>query len=62
MRAEGVADLGPVERDADGARVDGTVIGDVGEVEAVDGAPGRIEISETMSRFWQARAPTRALA
>jgi hypothetical protein len=31
VRPEGVPDLGPVEGDADRARVDGTVVGDVGE-------------------------------
>ena len=44
VRAEGVADLGPVEGDADGAVVDGPVVGDVGEVEAGDLVPaGRVE-------------------
>ncbi len=38
--AEGVAHLGPVERDAHRAGVDGPVVGDVGELEALDVAPG----------------------
>jgi hypothetical protein len=41
VRAEGVADLGTVEGDADGAHVDGAVVRDVGEVEALDGTPRR---------------------
>ena len=41
VRAERVADLRPVERDAHGARVDGAVVGDVGELEARHGRPGR---------------------
>ena len=40
LRPERVAHLGPVERDADDAGVDGAVVGDVGEVEALDRLPG----------------------
>ena len=44
VRAEGVADLGPVERHADGAGVHRAVVGDVGEGEPADRAPAlRIE-------------------
>ena len=44
VRAEGVADLGPVEGDAHRAVVDGAVVGDVVEVEAGHLAPGcRVE-------------------
>src|SRR5690606_31616598 len=53
VRAEGVADLGPVEGDAHrgqvpggavGVVLDGAVVGDVREVEALDGAPAaRVE-------------------
>ncbi|GAA4859221.1 hypothetical protein GCM10023222_08230 [Saccharopolyspora cebuensis] len=43
MRAEGVADLGSVERDAHGAAtgavLGAAVVGDVGEVEARHGLP-----------------------
>ena len=40
LRPERVAHLGPVEGDADDAGVDRPVIGDVGEVEALDRLPG----------------------
>jgi hypothetical protein len=44
LRPEGVAHLGTVEGDPDDARVDGTVIGEVGEVEALHGPPrGAVE-------------------
>jgi hypothetical protein len=38
---ERVAHLGPVERDAHGALVDGSVIGDIAKAESVDLAPLR---------------------
>jgi len=38
---ERIAHLGPVERHPHGARLDGAVVRDVGEVEAGHGAPGR---------------------
>ena len=52
LRAEGVAHLGPVEGDADDAGVHGAVVGEVGEVEALDRLPTRelSKISETSSR------------
>ena len=37
--AEGVPDLRPVEGDADRSRADGTVVGDIGEGEPLDGVP-----------------------
>src|SRR3712207_19220 len=49
-RAEGVAHLGPVERDPHGAGVDGAVVGDVGEVEPGHGMPGRGV--EELGRCW----------
>jgi hypothetical protein len=39
VRPEGVADLGPVERDPDRARVDRPVVGDVGKGEPIHGTP-----------------------
>ena len=39
VRAEGVADLGPVEGDADRATVHGAVVGDVGEGKPLDLTP-----------------------
>ena len=57
LRPEGVAHLGPVEGDPDDARVDGPVVGDVGEVEALDRRARRqlSKISETSSRALMAR-------
>ena len=44
VRAEGVAHLRPVERDAHRAGLCGAVVGDVGEVEALHHSPrGRVE-------------------
>ena len=64
VRAEGVAHLGPVERDPHGAaRVDGAVVGDVGEVESRHGRASAAgsKISETPVRVgdssWRAMMP-----
>ena len=44
MRPEGVANLGPVEGNANRAVLDGAVLRDVGELEPVDRFPcGRVE-------------------
>ena len=43
LGAEGVSDIGAVEGDANGALVNGAVVGDVLEVEARDGRPADID-------------------
>ena len=59
VRAERVADLGPVERDAHRAGVDGAVVGDVGELESRDrhATPTGSKISETPFEWRFVMAP-----